>query len=154
VPIGRRRLRRLFVLEPTTGQDLHGDVGSGFLGYYFALMAIAGENQGDLPLQVWLLLLALFIADASYTLIARMLRGEAWHQAHRQHAYQRLIRQGLSHAQVGMGWSLLNLVVILPIAWWAYARPVYAPVLVIAVYLGLWFGWRAVRKRHRDKLKH
>jgi Fuc2NAc and GlcNAc transferase len=124
-----------------------GDVGSGFLRYCFALKPISSENQGNLPLLVWLLLLALFIADAGYTLIARMLRGEAWHQAHRQHAYQRLIRQGLSHGRVTLGWSLLNLVVILPIAWWAYSQPEYAPVLVIAVYVGLWFGWRTVRNR-------
>ena len=122
-----------------------GDVGSGFLGYYFVVLAIHGENSGQLPITVWLILLALFIADASYTLLARILRGERIYEAHRQHAYQCLVRRRLSHFQVTAGWSLVNLAVILPLAWLATSRPGIAPLLLVLLYPALWLAWRRVR---------
>jgi hypothetical protein len=38
-----------------------------------------------------------FIADASSTLLRRLLRGERIWQAHRDHTYQRLVRLGFGH---------------------------------------------------------
>ena len=46
-----------------------GDVGSGLLGFTFAVLALGTEQSGTLPFMIWLLLLAIFILDASYTLI-------------------------------------------------------------------------------------
>jgi Fuc2NAc and GlcNAc transferase len=76
-----------------------GDVGSGFLGFVFATLALASEAAGAVPLLGWLLLLGVFIFDASATLIRRIFRGERWYEAHRSHAYQRLLRAGWSHAR-------------------------------------------------------
>ena len=123
-----------------------GDVGSGFLGYCFAVLAIAGENSGQLPLSIWLILLALFITDASYTLLARLLRGERVYEAHREHAYQHLVRRDHSHRQVTTGWSLINLLIILPLALLASCLPNVAPLLLMLLYVALWAAWRWARK--------
>lgn len=79
-----------------------GDVGSAFLGYTFAGLAVltGGEGESPLPFALWAILLAPFLFDTSLTLALRVARGERWYQAHRQHLYQRLVRQGWSHLAV------------------------------------------------------
>lgn len=77
-----------------------GDVGSGLLGYAFGVMALASERADAVPLVIWMLLLAVFIVDATATLIRRVLRGERWYEAHRSHAYQRAVQAGYSHREV------------------------------------------------------
>lgn len=78
-----------------------GDAGSGFLGYVLAVLALAAENAGAVPaIALLTALLAVFVVDATLTLLRRMARGERWSQAHRSHAYQRAVQSGLSHTQV------------------------------------------------------
>lgn len=85
-----------------------GDVGSGVLGYLFAALAIASENLGAVPVLVWVLLLGVFVVDATLTLIRRALDREAVFNAHRKHAYQRAVQAGWSHARVSTMALLLN----------------------------------------------
>lgn len=79
-----------------------GDVGSAFLGYSFAGLAVLDRGGGStgLPFAVWLILLAPFLFDTSLTLMRRVLKGERWYEAHCEHLYQRLVRQGWSHLAV------------------------------------------------------
>ena len=77
-----------------------GDVGSGFLGFIFALLAVYSENSGALPLLGWFALFAVFFVDTTATLVLRTLRGERWYEAHNTHAYQKAVQAGLSHRQV------------------------------------------------------
>src|SRR5438067_694312 len=80
-----------------------GDVGSTFLGFSFAglsLLATIGVGGRRLPIEFGPLLLAPFLFDGLVTLGRRFLKGERWYAAHRSHYYQRLVRCGLSHAQV------------------------------------------------------
>jgi Fuc2NAc and GlcNAc transferase len=86
-----------------------GDVGSGTLGYVFAVLALASENARALPLLAWVVLLGVFVFDATVTLLRRVLHGERPHLAHRSHAYQRAARGTLSHAQVSARVLGLNL---------------------------------------------
>ncbi len=86
-----------------------GDVGSGLLGFLFGALAVASERSGALPAFAWVVLLGVFAFDATATLVTRVLRGEAWHQAHRSHAYQRAVQSGWSHGQVTRTVLLLNL---------------------------------------------
>jgi hypothetical protein len=51
------------------------------------------------------LLHANFVLDTGITLMRRILRGERWYEAHREHFYQRLVRGGRSHSFV-TGWEL------------------------------------------------
>lgn len=77
-----------------------GDVGSGFLGFTFGVLAVASENSGALPLLVWMLLLGVFVVDATATLLRRIWRRERWTEAHRTHAYQLAVQAGHTHKQV------------------------------------------------------
>jgi len=77
-----------------------GDVGSGTLGYLFAVLALASENARAVPLLAWVVLLGVFVFDATVTLVRRLLRGERVYEAHRSHAYQRATQAGRSHAAV------------------------------------------------------
>lgn len=77
-----------------------GDVGSGVLGYLFAALAVASENRGAVPMLVWVLLLGVFVVDATVTLVRRALDREVVFNAHKKHAYQRAVQAGWSHARV------------------------------------------------------
>ncbi|MFL5618860.1 MAG: MraY family glycosyltransferase [Gemmatimonadaceae bacterium] len=77
-----------------------GDVGSGFLGFVLAVLAVASENARAVPLLVWLTLSSAFVVDATTTLVRRALHGEQWYSAHRRHAYQRAVQGGMSHRRV------------------------------------------------------
>jgi Fuc2NAc and GlcNAc transferase len=87
-----------------------GDVGSGLLGYLFAALAVASENRGAVPMLVWVLLLGVFVVDATLTLVRRAMEGEAVFNAHRKHAYQRAVQAGWSHARVSALVLMLNAV--------------------------------------------
>ena len=101
-----------------------GDVGSGMLGYLFAVLAIASENAGAVPLLIWVLLLGAFVFDATVTLCRRVAHGERWYHAHHSHAYQRMVQAGRSHAMVSTMILLINLVLAL-LAVVAWLRPTF-----------------------------
>jgi Fuc2NAc and GlcNAc transferase len=96
------------VLNWSPARIFMGDVGSGFIGFVFATLAIASENAGTLPLLVWVLLSGVFLFDSTVTLLRRVLRGATWYDAHRMHAYQRLVAAGHSHAVVTSGILVVN----------------------------------------------
>lgn len=79
-----------------------GDVGSGFLGFVFAVLMIASENTGALSLAGWLILLAVFLVDATATLLKRITNREKWYEAHRTHVYQLAVQAGHSHRRVAL----------------------------------------------------
>jgi len=114
-----------------------GDVCSGLLGYYFGVLAVASENSGAAPASVWGLLLGVFVVDATVTLGRRLLRGERVYQAHRKHAYQRLVRSGLSHRAVCLVVLGLNLG-LAALAALAARRPALLPAMLVggALLLG------------------
>jgi len=74
-----------------------GDAGSIPLGFLAGSLGLAGWAQGLWPAWFPLLVFSPFIVDASATLAARLLRGEKPWQAHREHAYQRMVAGGLGH---------------------------------------------------------
>jgi Fuc2NAc and GlcNAc transferase len=103
-----------------------GDVGSGFLGFWLAVLAIGMHAAGMVPIWTSLILGAVFVADASVTLLRRMLRGERWYEAHRSHAYQILARRWQSHLRVVVALWLLNVAVALPLAYLSIAHRQFA----------------------------
>jgi len=76
-----------------------GDVGSYFLGAMLAVLAVEGVRAGLAPEAV-LAPLSLYLVDTASTLVRRMVHGERWFEAHRDHTYQRLVRHGMSHTVV------------------------------------------------------
>ncbi len=89
-----------------------GDVGSGYLGFAFAVLAIWSEDQAGPSIMSWAVLSMVFILDATVTLIRRGLRRERVTEGHRHHAYQRLVLAGWSHRAVTSAVLGLNVVLI------------------------------------------
>jgi UDP-N-acetylmuramyl pentapeptide phosphotransferase/UDP-N-acetylglucosamine-1-phosphate transferase len=74
-----------------------GDSGSIPLGFLAAAIGIIGWQRAVWPWWFPALVFSPFIVDATATLLARFLRREKLHQAHKTHYYQRLNRMGLGH---------------------------------------------------------
>lgn len=66
-------------MELASGKNLHGDVGSGYLGYAIAVLALAAARQNPIALWMWLILGGVFFVDATATLVRRLLKGEPMH---------------------------------------------------------------------------
>lgn len=94
-----------------------GDVGSGYLGFIFAVLAIATADARVLSLPFWLAIAGVFVCDATFTVMSRMYQGKRWYEAHLEHAYQRLVHRGLSHKAVTNYILLINVFILLPIAY-------------------------------------
>ena len=103
-----------------------GDVGSGYLGYVIAVLALAATRADPVAAWVWLILGCAFLVDASVTLARRLARGERVSEAHRSHAYQWLARRWGSHRRVTLTVLTLNVCWLLPCAIFATRHPTYA----------------------------
>ncbi|MCP3954852.1 MAG: glycosyltransferase family 4 protein [Desulfobacterales bacterium] len=81
-----------------------GDVGSAFLGFVFANMAIIAAlyDHSHTSLFVMPLLLFHFIYDTLFTFVRRLIGGEYVFEAHRSHLYQLCNQFGCSHTQVSL----------------------------------------------------
>jgi Fuc2NAc and GlcNAc transferase len=125
-----------------------GDVGSGTLGFFFAVLALANEGSGTLPLLVWLILLGPFLVDATSTLVLRFCQGKKWYLGHRSHAYQRAVQSGHSHTRVTITIFFIDLFLVL-LATVGLLRPsVLLPILlsVLASLFALWYYFTGVRQ--------
>lgn len=93
-----------------------GDAGSGFLGIVLAVMSLYAAWTNPLFLWAWLILLGVFIVDATFTLIRRLLRGDKVYEAHRSHGYQYASRKLGSHRAVTLAIAAINLLWLVPVA--------------------------------------
>ena len=93
-----------------------GDAGSGFLGLLLGVFSVQAAGISSRFLWVWLILLGVFIVDATFTLIRRLLRGDKVYEAHRSHAYQFASRQFGRHLPVTLAVMAINVLWLLPIA--------------------------------------
>lgn len=93
-----------------------GDAGSGFLGIIMAVMALIAAWAKPELFWSWLILLGVFIVDATWTLFRRLVNGEKVHQAHRSHAYQRAALHYKSHLKVTGTVAAINLIWLTPIS--------------------------------------
>jgi Fuc2NAc and GlcNAc transferase len=113
-----------------------GDVGSGFLGFLFGAMTIVADRWGAVPAVISVMLLGVFVFDATVTLLRRIARGERWYQPHRNHAYQRLIQAGIPVPTVAMMALLLNLGFAV-LGWIALANPRLLTVCILTELVAL-----------------
>ncbi|MEW7984313.1 MAG: glycosyltransferase family 4 protein [Candidatus Thiodiazotropha sp.] len=130
-----------------------GDAGSGFIGYALGVFALYTANAYPISLWSWLILLGLFVVDATWTLGVRMAHGEKWYRPHAKHAYQHLARQrqslsidrglsaehsrSLAHRWVILQGLLINLLWLLPLAWLAALFPGYGLLLTLIAFVPL-----------------
>ncbi len=119
-----------------------GDAGSGFLGIVLGVLSLQAASVEPSWLWAWLILLGVFIVDATFTLLRRLMRGDKVYEAHRSHAYQFASRSFGRHLPVTLAVTAINLFWLLPLALWvglggldgvAGMLLAYAPLLGLAV---------------------
>lgn len=122
-----------------------GDVGSTWLAFMVFALALLSVQAGWLNYATCLVLAAVFVTDATVTLLTRLLRRGRWYEAHRIHAYQKLTRRWGEHRPVTLRTVAINVLWLAPLAgacaaWpqWAFGWVLlaYAPLLVGAIVLG------------------
>ena len=123
-----------------------GDVGSVPLGYLAGWLMLALAAAG--AWQAALLLPAYYLADATITLVRRLLRGRRVWQAHREHFYQRAVTAGWSHQRTaavigGHNLLLMGLAVASQRGWAAAAAALAAGAMLVAALL--WYLHAAAR---------
>ncbi|MEX0737980.1 MAG: glycosyltransferase family 4 protein [Pseudohongiella sp.] len=121
-----------------------GDVGSTFLGFFLGLLGLLTHFDGSLSVWVWVLLMGVFIADTTYTLLRRMVSGHSVTQGHSTHAYQHLSRRLASHSRVALVLTAVNVLWLFPLAWLATRSPQYGVVLAISGIVPLMFAAAAL----------
>ena len=95
-----------------------GDVGSSFVGFLVGAIPIVALGSGKVGSITEIPFIALGLAwpfyfDATTTLIRRIARSEKIWKPHREHAYQRMILVGSSHASVAFGYGVLSLIPVI-----------------------------------------
>jgi UDP-N-acetylmuramyl pentapeptide phosphotransferase/UDP-N-acetylglucosamine-1-phosphate transferase len=113
-----------------------GDAGSIPLGFLAGALGYWGWRAGIWPIWFPALVFSPFIADASVTLLRRMLRGEKFWQAHREHYYQRMVRSGMGHARTALCSYLVMLAGVI-VAVWAKDRPELQQWLLFFAWYGV-----------------
>ncbi|SDS00113.1 Fuc2NAc and GlcNAc transferase [Halopseudomonas xinjiangensis] len=108
-----------------------GDAGSGFLGILLGGLAVQAALVHPALLWSWVILLGVFVTDATITLFRRLMRRTRIYEAHRSHAYQRATRRHGGHLPVTLSVLLLNVFWLLPLA--CLVALGYAAGLIIAV---------------------
>ena len=122
-----------------------GDAGSGFLGFTLAVMSLQAGWVSPALFWAWVILLGVFVVDATLTLLRRLVSGEKVYEAHRTHAYQYAARRFGRHLPVTLFVAAINLCWLLPIAVLVAGGVVegmlgvlvaYTPLIVLALLLG------------------
>ncbi len=93
-----------------------GDAGSGALGSIFVLLMVLVAASSTALLWSCIIMMSVFILDASWTLTVRLMTGQKIWTAHKLHAYQILSRRWDSHSKVSLLVSGYNLAWLAPIA--------------------------------------
>jgi len=114
-----------------------GDAGSGFLGIVLGLFSIQAVWIAPQLFWSWLILLGVFIVDATWTLFRRLLRGEKIYEAHRSHAYQYASRYYGSHKAVSLGIGVINVCWLTPLALWVGLAGLNVWLGLVVAYLPL-----------------
>jgi Fuc2NAc and GlcNAc transferase len=124
-----------------------GDVGSLSLGMLIAALLLAALQVDAITLPMAMLLPAVFLLDATATLLLRLSKRRKWYQAHTDHAYQQLVLSGWSHVQVWLLYLLVNIVLLWPLLWLQSQWPPQQWLLCFMGYMVLLLGWCVVQYR-------
>ncbi len=102
-----------YILWNVLGYGFLGDVGSYLLGG--SVIGISFWIIAAYP-EVWLVAISptvVYFGDVGWTLLKRVRAGEKWHTPHKQHVYQRLQQQGLSHVAAAAVTSVATVLTML-----------------------------------------
>lgn len=112
-----------------------GDVGSTQLGFILVILGIYYHNILEFSILNWIMLASPFWFDATLTLFRRWKNGEKVSQAHRKHAYQRIVQAGFSHQKVLVFLILINAVIILFILLYREIKVLQIPLFILTLIL-------------------
>ena len=116
-----------------------GDVGSAFLGFVFAGLALQMGKTSVPHAVVVMASLWPFMFDTSLTLVRRAARGENIMASHRSHLYQRLVISGWSHQRVSVLYATLAAAgAAVGGAWAILGAPWFVLLAVPAMAVALW----------------
>jgi UDP-N-acetylmuramyl pentapeptide phosphotransferase/UDP-N-acetylglucosamine-1-phosphate transferase len=110
-----------------------GDVGSTQLGFVLIVLGIYFHNTFQFSILNWIMLSSPFWFDATLTLYRRWRKGENLSQAHRKHAYQRIVQYGFSHMKVNLWLLFINLFVVVMILIYREIKFLQAPLFVLTL---------------------
>ena len=120
-----------------------GDIGSGFIGFTIGVISLVIAKTQPLITWATIILLGVFIVDATVTLIRRLISKQQISKAHRSHAFQHLANSADRHLKVSLSIAAVNIFWLAPIAWLVVDQRImpivgvaisYAPLLVLAIY--------------------
>ena len=115
-----------------------GDACSGFLGLTLGILALVALKENLALFCAWIICLGVFVVDATYTLIKRVLSGHKMYDAHRSHSYQILSRKWGSHTPVTLVVAAVNLFWLFPIAYITVTQNItYPEIAVLIAYIPL-----------------
>jgi Fuc2NAc and GlcNAc transferase len=118
-----------------------GDVGSVYLALMILSLGLMSIRYQwvSVPagLGIWAILGAVFVSDATVTLLVRMATGQRWHEGHRSHLYQRLSRRWGSHQKVTALYITINVLWLLPLAVACVMWPKWVLVFILLAYCPL-----------------
>ena len=117
-----------------------GDACSGFLGLTLGILALIALKENLALFCAWIICLGVFVVDATYTLIKRVLNGHKMYDAHRSHSYQILSRKWGSHTPVTLAVAVINVLWLLPIAYITATQNIrYPEIAALIAYIPLLF---------------
>ena len=114
-----------------------GDACSGFLGLVLGILALIALKQDVALFCAWLICLGVFIVDATFTLIRRVINGHKMYDAHRSHAYQYASRKYNSHTCVTLSVLAINVLWLFPMAYFASQHVLMPELLILIAYIPL-----------------
>ena len=123
-----------------------GDVGSTHLGFILVVLGIYFHNTYQFSILNWIMLTSPFWFDATLTLYRRWRNGEKLGEAHRKHAYQRIVQAGFSHLKVNVYLLIINLFVVAMILIYREIKFLQIPLFVLTLSF-FYFLTRQVDKR-------
>jgi len=92
-----------------------GDTGSTYLGFVFATLPVMFVSEGTINGPELLLLAVLFawlfIYDTVVTRLYQIIKGRRFWLPHREHQYQRLVINGVSHSKVALYFAVSGILV-------------------------------------------
>ena len=123
-----------------------GDVGSTQLGFILVVLGIHFHNLLEFSILNWIMVASPFWFDATLTLFRRWRNGERLSEAHRKHAYQRIVQAGFTHRKVIYALILVNAINILLISIYREIKVLQIPLFILTL-LFYYFLTRQVDKR-------
>jgi len=93
-----------------------GDAGSGAIGIFISINLLYLFVLDVQLFWAGIILMSIFIVDATYTLFVRVFKGLPFYKAHNSHAYQKAAFKTQSHSKVTIAVFIINIFILLPLA--------------------------------------